>query len=448
MTQNENLVNRLDDFDPRVRREALRALAAQAAAPPPGTNVNMHAHSFFSFNTDGWSPSRVAWECRQGGLYAAALCDFDVLDGVEEFLDAGLLLGLRAAVHLETRVYLDAMRDVETTSPGEPGVTYIMGGGFVRAPAPGTAPANDLDAYRQRAGERNVALIGRINGLLPDMAIHYAQDAVRLTPGGNPTERHIIRAYVSKAAARFGDGDNLVAYWACVLGKDGAATQALMRDQPRFEEVVRAKLVKRGGLGYEQPSASTFPPAAAFVDWVKACDALPMITWLDGTSKGERDPVALLDCLCGLGGVTLNIIPDRNWNVSDPTDRDRRRAALAAIVAEADRRGLPINIGTEMNRQGLPLFDDLDGDVLRTYKDTFLRGAQILVGHSLLARFADHGYGSGQALAEFSDIDKRNAFFASVGALPPLTDLQAQTLRDGGPTRALTWFRDRLRALA
>jgi len=67
-------------------------------------------HSFFSFNARDWSPSRIAWEARQAGLYAAAVCDFDVLDGMEEFLDAGEAIGLRAAAHLETRAFCASLR--------------------------------------------------------------------------------------------------------------------------------------------------------------------------------------------------------------------------------------------------------------------------------------------------------------------------------------------------
>ncbi len=434
-------VNNLDSFDVHERRATLAGLARGPGLPAAGSNVNMHAHSFYSFNAEGWSPSRVAWECRRAGLYAAGLCDFDVLDGVEEFLDAGLALGLRAAAHIETRVFLADMREVEITSPGEPGVTYIMGAGFVRSPAAGTRAADDLAAYRRRAGERNQALIARIHQHLPEIALDYVRDVMTLTPAGNATERHIIRAYVRQAAHRFGEGDSAVAFWSGVLGKDGETTRRLMAEAPRFEEAVRARLVKRGGLGYEQPSESTFPRAADFTAWVRACGALPMITWLDGTSAGERDAQALLDCMCGHGCVAMNIVPDRNWNIADPEERRRKIANLGTIVAEAERRGLPLNIGTEMNRHGLPFVDDLNGEALRPHRAAFLRGARIMAGHSLLARYADYGYLSPAAEQDLTEVKERNAFFEAIGALPPLTEAQARDLQAGGAGKALDWFR-------
>jgi len=435
----------LDHADPTIRRqtlEHLHATSAHRAAPADSGNINLHMHSFFSYNAYGWSPSRVAWEAHRAGFYAAGLCDFDVLDGVAEFLDAGLTLGLRTVAHLETRVFVPEMNDREITSPGEPGVTYIMGAGFVRPPATGTAEAAGLAAYRAGARARNEALIARVNARLPDIALDYARDVLPLTPAGNATERHLIRAFVERSHRRWDNPGQTAGFWAQVLGKPAEELLLLdVQDPARFEELVRAKLAKRGGIGYEQPSQNTFPPIAAFTAWVRASGAIPMLTWLDGTSAGEQDPRALLDAMAAHGCVAANIIPDRNWNVTDLVDRARKIANLKAFVAEADRRHWPLNIGTEMNRAGLPLVDDLAGTELAPYRETFLHGARVMVGHSLLARYADHSYLSPAALAEFPDLARRNSFFAAVGALPPLTATDAAGLRDAGPTAALAWFR-------
>ncbi len=49
------LVANLSDFDASVRRDALVKLAAGTPFPGPGSLFNMHCHSFFSYNADGWS---------------------------------------------------------------------------------------------------------------------------------------------------------------------------------------------------------------------------------------------------------------------------------------------------------------------------------------------------------------------------------------------------------
>ncbi|MCX6376517.1 MAG: hypothetical protein NTU88_10875 [Armatimonadetes bacterium] len=62
--------------------------------PSPKPEVNLHYHTFFSFNANGWSPSRIAWESLKHGLEVSGIVDFDVLDGMDEFLTAGEILGL------------------------------------------------------------------------------------------------------------------------------------------------------------------------------------------------------------------------------------------------------------------------------------------------------------------------------------------------------------------
>lgn len=438
MSATEDLIKQLDSFDSGRREEALDALLAAGGADlrPAGRNVNMHLHSFFSYNAEGYSPSHLVWAARERGLGAAGLCDFDVLDGLEEFLAAGRRAALRVTVNLETRAYVKDFAAVDINSPGEPGVSYMMGAGFVRMPADGTTQAAGLEDLRRRARDRNLALIQRINPQVPDIALDYEKDVLPLTPAGVATERHIVRAYVGKAARVFHSPARTADFWARVLRKDFAVTLELLANVPAFEEAVRSRLAKRGGLGYEAPSPSTFPPVEDFIAWVTACDAIPMATWLDGTSGGESDPRAFLECLRSKGAAAVNIIPDRNWNVKDPQDRAVKQANLAGLVAAADALRMPINIGTEMNRQGLPFVDDLDGEALRPHRASFLRGAHIMVGHSLLLRYAGCPYTGARAEAEFADLTARNDAFERVGRLPPLTEAQARELEDMGPGKA------------
>ncbi|MFC1453527.1 hypothetical protein ACFLSJ_09330, partial [Verrucomicrobiota bacterium] len=390
---------------------------------------------------EGWSPSRVAWESRKAGLYAAGLCDFDVLDGAEEFMEGGHLLGLRATVNLETRVYLEPYADAEISSPGEPGVTYIMGAGFAREPSARSPQGTALDGYRQRARERNEALIGRINPHLPDIAVDYRADVLPLTPAGAATERHIISAYLNKARSVFEHASGTAEFWARVLERDIDEVVVLLADRPALEEAVRARLAKRGGIGYRQPSVDTFPPAGEFVRWVLSCGAIPMMTWLDGTSKGERDARALLECMTGMGVAAVNIIPDRNWNIRDPESRCVKIRNLGDMVAAAEGMGLPLNVGTEMNKDGLPFVDDLAGEVLRPHREAFLRGARVMVGHTVLLRYADYSYTGEGAAADFPDPARRTAFFERVGSLPPLRVEQAAELEAAGPVKALERLR-------
>jgi hypothetical protein len=438
----DTLLSALSDFSEDARRDALKQLASAAQFPEPGSSFNMHCHSFFSYNADGWSPSRVAFECRRRALCASALCDFDVLDGLEEFLAAGRLLALRSAVHLETRAYVREQSCVDISSPGEPGVAYIMGCGFTGLPASGTPQAATLAQLRQGAQDRNLALIARVNATLPAIAIDYARDVLPLTPKGVATERHIIRAYCTRAKAAFDDPAARTAFWAPLLKCDAAAYPAIEANVPKMEDLARNALAKRGGIGYIQPTDKTFPLADDFTRWVRACGAIPTIAWLDGTSGGEADCDGLLDLMVGKGCAALNIIPDRNWNLKKPEEAALKQAKLDEVVKGCVRRSLPINIGTEMNKGGLPFVDDITGPVLSKYAAEFTEGMRVMVGQTLLGFYAHAPYLGERAEAEFKDLQKRNAFYASVGALPALTTACADTLIEAGSDRAFSLLAD------
>ena len=103
----------------------------------PVTEVaNMHCHTFFSFNAYGYSPAGLAWLARERGYKLLGIVDFDVLDAVDEFLDACELLEVRGSAGIETRLFVPEFGTREINSPGEPGVLYSMGIGFTSSEAP------------------------------------------------------------------------------------------------------------------------------------------------------------------------------------------------------------------------------------------------------------------------------------------------------------------------
>ena len=131
----EELEKGLDSFNPRQRMETLEQLRekvrqGEIELPRPGTDVNLHCHTFFSYNSYGYSPARFAWLARKRGLAVAGVADFDVLDGVDEFLEAAKMLGLKGCGGIETRVYVPQFGGRVINSPGEPGISYHMGVGI------------------------------------------------------------------------------------------------------------------------------------------------------------------------------------------------------------------------------------------------------------------------------------------------------------------------------
>ncbi|MFN8485355.1 MAG: hypothetical protein U0768_20135 [Anaerolineae bacterium] len=423
------------------RLAAVRALAdmmgdGSCVVTPETDVVNMHCHSFFSFNAYGYSPSSLAWLAKRDGFRAVGMVDFDVLDGVDELFAACDILGVRGAAALETRVYVPEFASRDINSPGEPGVLYHMGIGFTSGAVPADV-ARALTDLRTRAAQRNRELVARVNAYLDPVQLDYDRDVLPLTPSGNATERHIIQAYVH-AAQRTADP---AAFWASRLDMPADRIADLMGDGPAFQNLVRSRLMKRGGVGYVLPGPATFPLLDTVQQLILTAGALPCYAFLDGTSAGEGAMGELLDLLVAKGTAAINIIPDRNWNIADPETKRVKLQNLYAVVDLAEEMALPLNVGTEMNSFGNRLVDDFSAPELAPCRAAFLDGAYFVAGHTMLGRAVGQGYGSEWARSYLPDRRARNAFYTSVGKLvrpgrAGLTQLRAMD-RDWTPSEIL-----------
>jgi len=416
------LEKRLLDFNTATRRDALEELAEHARAgdialPEPGADVNMHFHTFFSYNADGWSPSRIAWESRKAGLLVAGTVDFDVLDGMDEFLGAADILGLRAAVGVESRVFVKDYADKVINSPGEPGVAYFMGTGFVRLPDEGSPEADTLARMRSLARERNEAMLERVNSHLGEASLDYVSDVLPLAPSANATERHMLEAYERRAKEVFPDFAARAEFWAAKLAMPGSEVESVMTDSVKFRDVIRAKLMKRGGVGYAEPEAGNFPAVEDMIAMARSAGALPTNTWLDGTNPGEQTARDIVAYYAEKGILAWNLIPDRNWRVAAPDERKRKVANLHEVAAEVAAADILLVNGTERNKAGLPFVDDLSNEFLAPVAEQLREGALALYGHTAMARFAGRPLGGEWAAGAFADARSRNRFYTEVGRI-------------------------------
>lgn len=406
----------LNDFNPTVRAEALQELLGLAQQdhidlPPAAELANMHCHTFFSFNGYGYSPTGLAWLARRWGFKLIGIVDFDVLDAVDEFLAACDAVGVKGSAGIETRVFIPEFATREINSPGEPGVYYHMGIGFASSQVPADVVPILAD-MRSRASERNRDMLARINAYLAPVAVDYERDVLPLTPRGNATERHMLQAYAQAAEQAVSDS---AAFWVSKLGQEPGQIVALISDGPKFQNLVRAKLMKKGGVGYVQPSRDTFPTVEEFHRFIVACGALPCAAWLDGLSAGEQAIEELLELLIGKGVVALNIVPDRNWNITDPDQKRLKMQKLYEVVELAQKLDLPLNVGTEMNAYGQKLVDDFDAPELAPVRAAFMDGATFIYGHTVAQRALGLGYQSDWARTHLPGRRERNAFYTELG---------------------------------
>jgi hypothetical protein len=392
----EQLEQQLDSFDTAQRKDALAQLwdlakAGKITLAEPGTDVNLHSHTFFSYNAYGFSPSKFAWLARKRGLAAAGIVDFDVLDALEEFWSAGKLLGLKRCASLESRVFVPEFSTRVINSPGEPGIAYHMGVGFPRE-----AKHPLLSQMRCTAETRNRELVRRVNDFLKLVGLDYDKDVLPLTPNGNATERHICEAYSKKGDA---------AFWKSKLGDCPA-------DAGKFQALIRSKTMKKGGPGYVPPGKDSFPLMADMNRFVQEVGAIPTMTWLDGTSEGEKAIEELFQVAVSSGAAAINVIPDRNYT---PGVKSQTLQNLYDVVALAEKHHFPVIVGTEMNAPGNKFVDDFSTAELKPLVPVFLKGAQIVYAHSVLQRESGLGYLSGWAKKSFAKTAAKNDFFEKLG---------------------------------
>ena len=426
----EKLEHELDSFDANRRKNALLALWEQAQAgqielPPMGTDVNIHCHTFFSYNTYGYSPSKFAWLARKAGLAVAGVVDFDVLDALDEFLEACRLLGLKSSAGLETRVFVPEFADRVINSPGEPGISYHMGVGFPSAALEGEQKEFLLD-LRRTAQQRNRDLMGRVNQHLEPVTLDYEKDVCTLTPSGNATERHMCLAYARKAADIFDDVSDLADFWSKKLGVTIETSQ--LPEGKDITNAIRAKTMKRGGVGYVQPDRGSFPRMADTNRFILAAGGIPVHTWLDGTSDGEQAIEELLEVAMSTGAAAINVIPDRNYTPGSPGEKLNN---LYHVVELAEKLNIPVVMGTEMNSPGQKFVDDFKSEELKPLAPIFLKGAHIVYAHSVLQRRCGLGYTSPWAAKNFESVTEKNRFFEELGrSLQPKNEDQLSGLND------------------
>jgi hypothetical protein len=284
----------LYSFDPEKRNSALASLfhlleSGQVALVPELLVVNLHSHTFFSFNAYGYSPTGFAWEAKKRGLYAAGIIDFDVLDGVEEFLNSCELLGVRSVAGIESRVVVPEWKNLELNSPGEPGVCYFMGYGFTRGTPELRKHQPALRKMAFLAQKRNRTMLEKLNGYLGGLAISYERDVLPLSPSGNPTERHMLVALEKKAGEVYPNTKKRARFWADAMGMKDVEVLSLLERPVELQMLIRANLMKKGGPGYTAPDEESFPKLEEMIGMTRELGAAPTIGWLDGLSEGERD---------------------------------------------------------------------------------------------------------------------------------------------------------------
>jgi len=137
------------------------------------------------------------------------------------------------------------------------------------------------------------------------------------------------------------------------------------------------------------------------------------MTWLNGTSEGERAIEELLEVAMSSGAAAINVIPDRNYK---PGVKGEKLENLYRVMELAEKLELLVVVGTEMNSPGQKVVDDFDSQELSPLVPIFLKGAHIVYAHSVLQRKCGLGYTSEWAKKNFESAAEKNEFFRELGS--------------------------------
>ncbi len=338
---------------------------------------NMHIHSFHSFNYKNWSPSRIIFEAYRTGLKHVGIVDFDTLEALEETIFSASVYKIPSLCGLETRVFIPEYSAKVINSPGEPGIFYINGTGFKNKPEKGTKAAEVYERLGKIAENRNRKVVEKLNAFLHPLTINYEKDVLPLTPSKNPTERHIIKAYIEAAEKTM--GNRAIIFWSDILKMASEEVEKMKKEKPGdFMEKIRSALVKNSGPGYVKPDTQNFPTIDEFIKMVNESKGIVVGNWLDGTNEGEKNPEEFLEFMVSRGIKIFTIIPERNWNISNPQEKAIKVNNLEKFMAACKKMNIPVVCGTEMNKFGQPFVDNYASPELKKYLDWFEKSVEYL----------------------------------------------------------------------
>lgn len=412
----KKLESRLNDFNGQKRLDSLIQLEyllsqGKISPLPPRNWINLHCHSFFSYNGYGMSPSSLVWKAKLLGLNMVGLVDFDTLDGVDEFHRAGNILNIKTVASLETRVFLPNYLEQEINSPGEPGIAYHMISGITSSSILEKKDRLFSENLLTKSHIRNKSIVSRINNIIPEIVLDYDRDVLSLTPNNNPTERHICEAYRRKAEDIYPDNKLRMKFWLKATDYNQIEFEDIFHNNVLLEAFIRKYYMKIGGTAYQQPSPKNFPKLSEINSHAVRIGGIPVMAWVDGMSPAENNIKELVEYHISQGTKGLNIVPDRNYNIEDKTEKVKK---LYEIVEIAEMYDLPIMVGTELNAPGLKFVDDFNSSELSPLLPIFIKGANIFHGHALEQEKNGYGYCSEWAENNFSTTAEKNEYYISI----------------------------------
>lgn len=328
-------IEQLNADTKELRLEAVRELKklidnGEIETPKREGYTNNHVHTKYSFSP--YSPAKAVWMAYMSGLSTVGIMDHDAINGADEFIKAGEILGIATTIGFEMRTDWTGtpIEGRRINNPDQVTNAYISSHGI---PHGNIEKVNEfLSRVRTERGKRNRRMVEKINALTNHLGItvDYDNDVLPLSyahDGGGVTERHLLFALTLKMIDKYGKGQALVDVLTNELGISlGEKQLSFLTDENNdmYEydllNVLKSSFIKDI---YLDADASEALPVKEAVDFIKSVGAIPSYCYLGDVGdsptgdkkaqKFEDDYLEeVLDTVKSIGFQAIAYMPSRN----------------------------------------------------------------------------------------------------------------------------------------
>lgn len=293
----ETIIKQLNSDVKQERLNAVRDIkqlidSGEISTAPDEGYTNNHVHTKYSFSP--YSPAKAVYMAVLAGLTTVGIMDHDVINGAEEFIAAGEILGISITIGFEIRTdWSDTpLNGRRINNPDQISNAYIAAYGI---PHQNIGKANAfLSSIRDARAKRNRKMIENINTIAGSLglSVDYDKDVLPITyahDGGGITERHLLFALVKKLISKFRKGKPILGVLQNNLGIElGQMQLEYLRDanNDMYEydllNVLKSSFIKDI---YEDATSEEAVPINDAVAFIKSIGAIPSYCYLGNVGE-------------------------------------------------------------------------------------------------------------------------------------------------------------------
>jgi len=402
------------------REERLRSLAAcvSGSERTEKAGINLHVHTNESFSFFSSVSEAVLYAFRENVGYFG-INDHYTIDGHDEFAAACRIASITPTFSIEA-VAMDEdafLNERRYNDPKNPGKIYLVGKGVTKKLREGSEGHRLLGSMCTFIRKRNRKIAGCLKEYTArkGIALDFSyDDADKLSPRGNTTERHVVQAFCMKMKEAFPTVKRRLDAFSRLLGT--GIDESALDDEELLLDTVRTRLVKKGMVCYVEEDGDAFITPERLISLYREFGAVPTYPLMGNpVTEEEEDLEAMIRKTRAYGLYALGILDYRT-----------RVKRAGEIIEAASHYGYPVFTGTEHNtKKRMPLI----GPVAATasYYDYFLKSTHFVNGHQRMARILDFGFLDHDGKPRFEQKEGFD-FYAHAGA-QELTEEEEDDLR-------------------